>query len=96
MAFKITSEQTVLQALHIDNNLTIDQPTVIQCETEQLVERRPESSAYTLSFLKDRGVQPGEAVNCNNRGVARRRQNQLLMETVSPKTLITMPHYKTS
>ena len=96
LAFKITREQTVLQALHIDNNLTIDPPTVIQCVTEQLMESRPESSSYTLSFLKDRGVQPGEAVNCNNRGVTRRRQNQLLMETVSPKTLIIMPHYKLS
>ena len=70
----------------IDNNLTIDPPTVIKCVTEQFAASRPESS-YTLSLLKDKGVQPCEAANCNNRGITRRRQNQLLMETVSLQTL---------
>ena len=74
-------------AAAIDNNLTIDPPTVIECVTEQLMASRPESSSYTLSLLKDKGVQPGEAVNCNNRGITRRRQNQLLTETVSLQTL---------
>ena len=71
----------------IDNNFTIDPPTVIECVTEQLMASRPESSSYTLSLLKDKGVQSGEAANCNNRGITRRRQNQLLMETVSLQTL---------
>ena len=38
-------------------------------------------------IFKDKGVQPGEAANCNNRGITRRRQNQLLRETVSLQTL---------
>ena len=71
----------------IDNNLTIDPPSVIECVTDQLMASRPQSSSYTLSLLKDKGVQPGEAANCNNRGITRRRQNQLLMETVSLQTL---------
>ena len=71
----------------IDNNFTIDPPTVIKCVTEQLAASRPESSSYTLSLLKDKGVQPGEAANCKNRGITRRRQNQLLMETVSLQTI---------
>ena len=55
----------------VDNNLTNDPPTVIQCVTEQVVTSRPESSSYTLSLLKDKGVQPSEAANCNNRGITR-------------------------
>ena len=55
--------------------------------TEQLAASRPESSSYTLSLLKDKGVQPGEAANCNNRGITRRRQNQLMMEIVILQTL---------
>ena len=57
-----------------DNNLTIDPPTVFQCVTEHLKANRPESSSYTLSLLKDKGVQPGEAMNCNNRGITLRQQ----------------------
>ena len=71
----------------IDNNLTLDPPTVIQCVAEQLAENRPPSSSYTLSLLKDKGVGPGDGASCNNRGAARRRHNQLLMETVSLPTL---------
>ena len=52
---------------------------------------RAESSSYTLSLLKDKGVQPGEAVTLNNRGITRRRQNKLLVETVSLQTLKYTP-----
>ena len=34
----------------IDNNHTLDPATVIQCVTQQLVNFRPESTSYTLSF----------------------------------------------
>ena len=71
----------------IDNNLTIDPPTVIQCVSDQLIANRPQSSSYTLSLLKDKRVKPGDGATSNSRGVARRRHNQLLMETVSLQTL---------
>ena len=71
----------------IDNNLIIDPPTVVQCVTDQLIASRPQSSSHTLSRLKEKGVQPGDGATCNRRGAARRRQNQLLMETVSLQTL---------
>ena len=71
----------------IDNNLTLDPATVVQCVTQQLIDSRPESTSYTLSLLKDKGVQRGEGATCSRRGVARRRQNQLVMETVSLQTL---------
>ena len=48
----------------IDNNLTLDSPTD-QCVTQQLIASRPESSSYTLSFLKDKGVQLGDGATCN-------------------------------
>ena len=34
----------------IDYNHTLDPATVIQCVTQQLVNFRPESTSYTLSF----------------------------------------------
>ena len=71
----------------IDNNLTLDPPTVIQCVTQQLINARPSSSSYTLSLLKDKGVQLGEGATCTHRGATRRLRNQLLMETVSLQTL---------
>ena len=71
----------------IDINITIDPPTVVHCITDQLIASRPQSSSYTLSRLKDKGVQPGDGATCNRRGVARSRQNQLLMETISLQTL---------
>ena len=43
----------------IDNNLTLDPATVVQCVTQQLIDSRPESTSYTLSLLKDKGVQRG-------------------------------------
>ena len=71
----------------IDGNLTLDPPTVIQCVADQLLANRPPSSSHTLALLKDKGVKPGEGATCNSRGVTRRLQNQLLMETVSLQTL---------
>ena len=88
LTFKATKRAGSLDGTAtIDNYLTIDPPTVLQCVTEQLAASRPESSSYTLSLLKDKGVQTGEAGNCNNRGITRHRQNQLLMETASLQTL---------
>ena len=71
----------------IDRNLTLDPPAVIQCVSDQLIASRPQSSSYTLSLLKEKGVKPGEGATCNSRCVTRRHQNQLLMETVSLQTL---------
>ena len=71
----------------IDNNLTIDPATVIQCVSDQLIASRHKSASYTLSRLKENRVRSGDGATCNSRGVARRRQNQLLMETLSLQTL---------
>ena len=71
----------------IDNNLVIDPPTVIQCVSDQLIASRPQSTSYTLSRLKEKGVQRGDGATCNRRGGARCRLNQLLMETISLHTL---------
>ena len=56
-----------------NNNIIIDPPTIIKCVPEQIMASRPESSSYRLSLPKDKGVQPGEAVNCNTRGITHRR-----------------------
>ena len=71
----------------IDNNLTIDPAIVIQCVSDQLIASRHKSASYTLSRLKENRVRSGDGATCNSRGVARRRQNQLLMETLSLQTL---------
>ena len=73
----------------IDNNLTIDPATVIQCVNDQLTDTasRPQWAPYTLSCLKEKGVRSGDGATCNNKGVTRRRQNKLLMETLSLQTL---------
>ena len=71
----------------IDNNLTLDPPTVLQCIRQQLEDNRVPSSSYTLSRLKEKGVQAGEGVRSNLRGATRRRLNQVQMETISLPTL---------
>ena len=71
----------------IDNNLTLDPPTVLQCVKQHLEEIRIEISSYTLSRLKEKGVQAGEGVRSNLRGATRRRLNQIQMETISLPTL---------
>ena len=38
-------------------------------------------------MLKNKNIKAGEGRHCELRGVARRQHNQLLMETVSLKTL---------
>ena len=38
----------------IDNNLTLDPPTVIQCVADQLAASRPPFSSYTLSLLNEK------------------------------------------
>ena len=71
----------------IDNKLTLDPPTVLQCVKEQLTSGRPQSTSYTLSLLKEKGVQAGDGATSTSRGAMRRRQNQLLFETISLPTL---------
>ena len=39
----------------IDNNLTIDPATVIQCVSDQLIASRPQSASYTLFPLERKG-----------------------------------------
>ena len=40
----------------IDNNITLDGPTVLQIVAEQLKEKRPQSSSNTLCILKEKGI----------------------------------------
>ena len=67
----------------IDNNITLDGPTVLQIVAEQLKEKRPQSASYTLSILKEKGIQAGAGATSDMRGASRRHQNQMLMETLS-------------
>ncbi len=46
----------------IDNNLTLDWPTVLQCVKQQLEDIRIQSSSHSLSRLKEKGVQVIEGV----------------------------------
>ena len=71
----------------LDDNYTLDPPTVIQLVKEHLLQKRPPSSSHTVAILKSKKVQAGEGASCNSRGALRRRQNQLLLETVSLPTL---------
>ena len=71
----------------IDNNLTLDPPTVMQCVRQHLEKNRLPSSSHTLSRLKEKGVQAGEGVHSTLRGATRRRINQIQMETISIPTL---------
>ena len=71
----------------IDNNLTLDPPSVLQCVKQQLFDIRVQSSSHTLSRLQEKGVQAGEGVQSTLRGATRRRLNQIQMETISLPTL---------
>ena len=71
----------------IDNNLVIDPPMVIQYVSNQPIASRPQSTSYTLSRLKEKGIQHGDGATGNCRGVTRPCQNQLLMEIIRLKTL---------
>ena len=71
----------------IDDDYILDPPTVLQIVKEHLVQKRPPSSSYTVDILKDKGIQVGEGASSTNRGALRRRQNQLLLETISLHTL---------
>ena len=71
----------------IDNNITLDGPTVLQIVAEQLKEKRPQSSSYTLSILKEKGIQAGVGATSDMRGASRRYHNQMLTETISIPTL---------
>ena len=42
----------------IDNNLTLDPPTVLQCIKDHLSLSRPQTSSYTLTFLKEKESRP--------------------------------------
>ena len=52
----------------IENILTLDPPTVLQCIKDLLALRRKQTSAYTLPILKEKGVQVGKCANDNIRG----------------------------
>ena len=71
----------------IDDNLTLDPPTVIDQVKEGLISKRPDSTSFTLSLLLEKYVKAGEGRRCDLRGAARRQHNQLLMETISLSTL---------
>ena len=71
----------------IDNNLTLDPPTVMQCVRRHLEDVRAPSSSHTLSRLKEKGIRAGEGAHCTLRGATRRRLNQIQMETISLQTL---------
>ena len=71
----------------IDDDYILDPPTVLQIVKEHLVQKRPPSSSYTVDILKDKGIQVGEGASSTSRGALRRRQNQLLLETISLHTL---------
>ena len=75
----------------LDNNITLDGPTVLQIVAEKLKEKRPQSSSHTLSILKEKGIQAGAGVTSDMRGVSHRYQNQILMETLSIFTLRHLP-----
>ena len=57
----------------VDNNLTLDPPTVVQCVKQHLESIRSPSSSFTLSRLKEKVVQAGVGVCCTLRGATRRR-----------------------
>ena len=67
----------------IDNNLTLDPPTVLQCTKDHLALSIAQASSYTLTLLKEKGVKVEEGANDFSRGATRRRQNQLLFEATS-------------
>lgn len=71
----------------IDNNITLDGPTVLQIVAEKLTEKRPQSSSHTLSILKEKGIQAGAGAISDLRGASRRYHNQMLTETMSIPTL---------
>ena len=71
----------------IGDQMTLDSPFVLATVKKDLFSKRPESTSYTLQLLQEKNVKAGEGRHCELRGVARRQHNQLLMETVSLKTL---------
>ena len=71
----------------IDNNYVLDPTTVLQTIKEHLIQQRPPSSSHSVAILKDKNVQAGEGASNDSRGASRRRQNQLLLETISLHTL---------
>ena len=71
----------------IGGQMTLDSPLVLASVKSELLSKRPESTSYTLQLLKEKNIKAGEGRHCELRGVARRQHNQLLMETVSLKTL---------
>ena len=70
----------------IGDQMTLDSPLVL-ATVKNNFSKRPESTSYTLQLLQEKNVKAGEGRHCELRGVARRQHNQLLMETVSLKTL---------
>ena len=71
----------------IGDQMTFDPPLVLATVKEDLYSKRPESTSNTLQLLKEKNTKAGKGRHCELRGVARRQHNQLLMETISLKTL---------
>ena len=71
----------------VGDQMTLDSPLVLATVKNDLCSKRPESTSYTLKLLHDKNIKAGEGRHCELRGVTRRQHNQLLMETVSLKTL---------
>ena len=67
--------------------MTSNPSIVLAAVRDDLRSRRSESASYTLQLLQEKKVKAGAGRHCDLRGVARRQQNQLLVETVSLSTL---------
>ena len=76
----------MLYVIHVCSS-RFDTPIVLGAVKDDLRSRRPESASYTLQLLQEKKVKAGAGRHCDLRGVARRQQNQLLVETVSLSTL---------
>ena len=72
-AIMATDELIVLQGTTtstIDNNLTLDPPSVIQCVSDRISISRSDSASYALSLLIHNWFKPGEGAAFNSRGAA--------------------------
>ena len=71
----------------IKGDLIMDPPAVRAVVQEMLSATRVEEDSYTLDRLKEKNVARGDGRQGMLHGPAKRRVNQLLMETISIYTL---------
>ena len=64
-------------------------------DSSRASQKRPQSSSYKLSILKEKGIQAGAGATSDMRGASRRHQNQMLMETLSINSLRTLQKMRT-